>query len=347
MQQRAKRILLIALLISLLIHVVLLTGVKLSFPENDEPESSVIEARLIPLPAPAPKPAPVKAKPTPVRPPKPRPPPVIPEIHPENDALSVPAIPAEPETPLEPGFTLPPTLPSEAVSENETIPARDLPTLNNLPGKLEIQYKLLKGIDGFGIGKASYVWLVKDGRYTITSITEGTGIFSLIQPGKLVQISQGRITPYGLAPDDFWIQRGRPTPDKSTAAHFDYARQTVTISKNNQAFSVPMQENSQDVLSVVFQLVVRSPFPDEMLLHVTSGKNLKPYHARVVGEETLHTALGELKTLHLARSAEHGEDAIDIWLAEEANFIPVKVRIDHNKYGVIEQVITGMQKHDL
>lgn len=347
MQQRAKRILLIALLISLIIHVVLLTGVKLSFPENDEPESSVIEARLIPLPAPEapPKAAAVKPKPKPA-PPKPKPQPASPETHPENEPLAVPAITAE-TPPQEPGIAVPPALPSEVAPENTAEAAHELPTLNNLPGKLEIQYKILKGIDGFGVGKASYVWLAKDGRYTITSITEGIGIFSLIQPGKLVQISQGRITPYGLAPDNFWIQRGRPTPDKSTAAHFDYARQTVTISKNNQAFSVPMQDNSQDVLSVVFQLVVRSPFPDEMLLHVTSGKNLKPYHARVVGEETLHTALGELKTLHLSRSAELGEDAMDVWLAEDANFIPVKVRIDHSKYGIIEQVITGMQKQDL
>ena len=347
MQQHARRIFIIALLISLLVHVVLLTGVRFTLPTNDDATSSVIEARLMPLPVPAPKPVVVKTSPKSARPSRPKP-------HPPTPALlsAVPATPLPslvPEVPPlitapEPGMQ-PSVVQADASQPAENAPAADTPTLNSLPGKLEIQYKIVKGIDGFAIGKASYIWVAKDGHYTLTSITEGTGIFSLFQPGKLVQISQGKITQFGLAPDDFWIQRGRATPDKSTAAHFDYVSKTVTITKNNRVFSVPLLDNAQDVLSVIFQLALRSPFADEMLLHVTTGKSLKPYHAMVVGEETITTALGELKTLHLSRPAEEDEDAMDLWLAEDYNFAPVKIRIDHSKYGVIEQLLTGMQNN--
>ena len=349
MQQHAKRIFIIALLISLLIHVVLLTGVRFTLPIHDDAESSVIEARLMPLPAPAAKPAPAVIKKTP----KKLPPPPKPNSRPVHPLVAPPiAVPAPQAQPLEPGMPRPPPLepgtvmPPDAqpdVAQTEPGSAMTNPALNTLPDKVEIQYKVVKGIDGFGIGKASYLWVAKDGQYTLTSITEGSGIFSLLQPGKLVQISQGKITQSGLAPDDFWIQRGRATPDKTTAAHFDYAHQAVTITKNNHAFSVPMLDNAQDVLSVIFQLAVRSPIPDEMLLHVTTGKSLKPYHAMLVGEETIPTALGELKTMHLSRPAEEDEDAMDVWLAVDYNYVPVKIRINHSRFGVIEQLITGMQ----
>lgn len=351
MPRRARRIFIIALLFSLLIHVLLLTGVRFTLPNNDDTQSSVIEARLMPLPVPDIKPVPLK--PAPVKPAsKPTRKPVRPQPHPL--LLSPPApldMPAEPSAPLEPDM-LPssPDKPDAAASDHSAdMPQGEgevsvaTPVLNTLPGKVEIQYRVVKGVDGFGIGKASYIWVTKDGRYTLTSITEGTGIFSLFQPGKLVQISQGKITAQGLAPDDFWIQRGRATPDKSTAVHFDYAHDTVSIIKNNQAFSAPLLENAQDLLSVVFQLALRAPFPDEMLLHVTTGKRLKPYHVKVIGEEIIPTAMGDLKVLHLSRPAEDDEDAMDIWLAQDYNFIPVKIRVNHSKYGVIEQLITGIQ----
>lgn len=329
MNRISKRAIIIALIASLLLHVLLLTGIKFNLPLNMNDDTTIIEARLQPLPKPtaitkiaAPKQSHHHvAKPVPLKP---------------AAALAVPhdAAPAIKPTAADLNASAP-------VTDDPSAP--DTPTLNYPPARLELQYKVVKGEDTFNIGSASYIWVSKSGSYTLTSITHGTGIFSLLQPGNLVQISQGKITPFGLAPDDFWIQRGRATPDKTTAAHFDYTRKTVTITKDNNAYSVPLEDNAQDILSVIFQLVIRSPFSEDMLLHVTSGKSLKPYHAIVVGEERINTTLGEVNTLHLQRPAEEGEDAIDMWLATDYNFAPVKIRIDHSKYGIVEQLITGMK----
>ena len=334
MKLTGKRVVLIALIISLLIHGLLLTATKFSFPVNMDNETTVIEARLVPKPQPT-TPAPsVPKKRQPITKPHPPAPPAEPVPVITTPASDTP-VASEAAAAVEPGMIEAP------VTDDPN--AVDTPTLNTLPANMELQYKVVKGEDGFGIGRASYIWLSANGSYTLTSVTQGTGVFALFQPGKLVQISQGKITPFGLAPDNFWIQRGRATPDKSTAAHFDYPRKTVTITKNNTAYSVPLEDNAQDILSVIFQLVIRSPFSDDMLLHVTSGKSLKPYHAQVVGEERINTVLGETNTLHLKRPAEAGDDAIDIWLAIDYHFIPVKIRIDHSKFGIIEQLITEMK----
>lgn len=375
----ARYIFAAALALSLLLHLSLLTGLHFYLP-HDTQRTDVIEARLEPLPlpqkttakpeqpslkraAPAKKKAQAKVhhhaithKTTAVAARKPVKTSVASAADKTADSASVaqppvmnvpsaeasaPAVPADPDGAAQ---TAPQN--AEAIdSAAETGADATAAAANKLPDKFEIQYKVVKGIDGFPLGRATYLWVAQDGQYTLTSITEGSGLFALFQPGKLVQISHGRINASGLAPDDFWIQRGSSAPDKSTAAHFDYVNRNVTVTKDNRAFSVPMEDNAQDLLSAIFQLAVRAPFSGTMLLHVTSGKSLKPYHARIVGEETIATPLGQLRTLHLTRPAEGNEDAMDLWLAEDYNNIPVKIRIDHSKFGIIEQIVTGMQTH--
>ncbi|NOT18403.1 MAG: DUF3108 domain-containing protein [Sulfuriferula sp.] len=332
MNHKTKRVLIIALLISITIHLLLLTGIKLNLPINTEADTPIIEAKLATLPTLIAK---TVSKHTP---------PSKPHIKPQKKIASAPPSPAPISAPsIEPEPATTPSTSTPDVSTPEVTAAPNTPTLNTLPSTLTLQYKVVKGEDGFGIGRATYLWISKNSTYTLTSITEGTGLFSLFQPGKLVQISQGKINANGLAPDDFWIQRGRATADKSTAVHFDYDNKAITISKDNNSYAAPLEDNAQDILSVIFQLALRSPFSEDMLLHVTSGKQLKPYHAIMIGTERINTALGEVNTVHLQRPAEAGEDAIDMWLASDYNFVPVKVRIDHSKFGIIEQLITGME----
>lgn len=339
----------LALAFSLLAHLLLLSFPGFRLPVDDGKET-LIEARLEPLPQSrpeirpklpiksVPKPLPkLQSKPQPKSRPLDLPEPEAPVIEP----IVIPSL--EPEAaepaPANPEQTLPAS-PPEVLAESST--AAPPPPLNSMPGKAEIHYKVVKGVDGFSVGRAVYIWQVRGDRYVLTSITEGTGVFALFQPGKLVQISQGHITPLGLAPDDFWIQRGRPTPDKTAAAHFNYRQQTVTVGKMMNATTVPLLPGAQDILSVTFQLAMTAPFQGEQQLYVTTGKGLKPYTAQVVGDELLDTPLGPLRTLHLARKAEAGENAIDVWLALDYNNMPVKVRVDHRKLGIVEQVVSDI-----
>ena len=343
-----------ALLISLLLHLLLISDMRFNWTFKLS-GSDVIEARLEPLPS-LPHALPKAKLPAakPIRPKSHRH--AHQPVHQPPPLALASVAPAEPTASPEPAAptTIKPTSSEPATVNNADSSAGKqdgaavntaAPVLNTLPDKIQIQYQVRKGIDGINIGKASYIWVARDGQYTLTSITEATGLVALFQSGKLVQISRGRITATGLAPDDFWIQRGSSMPDKTTAAHFDYVHQNVTLTKNNQAFSVPMLDNAQDLLSVIFQLAIRAPFADGMLLHVTTGKALKPYHARVVGEEMLTTPLGQLRTLHLNRPAEDDEDAMDLWLAEDYSYIPVKIRVNNSKFGVIEQVVTAIQNN--
>ncbi|MHB1175732.1 MAG: DUF3108 domain-containing protein [Sulfuriferula sp.] len=344
-----RRIFLLALVISVLAHLLLLATPDF-LPSAAEHPETMIQARLQPLPLPKPV---VKPKPVPapviktIRKPRPKPKLRTQPAPPKPVPIPEPPTPPMPGTNATPASTQAvPTAPAEpptdtaAASEPAPLPSA---LLNALPGKIDINYTLYWGANGFKVGRAAYIWQVQGDHYVLTSITEGTGLIGLIQPGRLVQISEGHITPQGLAPDNFWIQRGKTTPGKTSVAHFNYQQHTVTLGKINHTSTVPLLPGAQDILSVTFQLAMLAPFQDEQLLHVTSSKDLTPYTVQVVGDEMLDTSVGQLRTLHVVRNQEAGEDAIDVWLAQDYNYLPAKIQINHGKFGIVEQVINGIK----
>ncbi len=342
-----RRIFLLALVISVLAHLLLLATPDFLPPAAEKPEV-MIQARLQPLPLPKPvaKPKPVPVIKT-IRKPHPKPKPHTPSAPPKPTPIPEPPTPATPETNITPASTkaapvAPAEPPADTAAASEPAPPPSA-RLNALPGKIDINYTLYWGTNGFKVGRAAYIWQVQGDHYVLTSITEGTGLIGIIQPGRLVQISEGHITPQGLAPDNFWIQRGKTTPDKTSVAHFNYQQHTVTLGKINHTSTVPLLPGAQDILSVTFQLAMLAPFQDEQLLHVTSSKDLTPYTVQVVGDEILDTAVGQLRTLHVVRNQEAGEDAIEVWLAKDYNYLPVKIQINHGKFGIVEQVINDIK----
>ncbi len=330
--KRSRYVLLGALVLSLLLHGLLLGGFSFSLPQLAPAlESQPLQARLVPLP------------------PKPLiPPPRAPAHFPSSQKTTTPHAPATTLALAQPAPVAirplaPPAAATPAAPAVASPPAQAQPTpgLNPLPAHFELQYRIFLGDQGIPLGHASYVWIADDNRYTLVSITQAEGLLALFQPGSLQQTSTGHVDQSGLVPDDFEIQRGNA--DKTTRIHIDHNQHIATVSRSDRTFTEPVPDHAQDILSVIFQLALHAPFSQPLLLNVTSGKAFKPYHAIVVGEETIVTPLGKLRTLHLSRPAEDGEDSMDIWLAKDLNFAPVKVRYHESQLGDIVQTIIGME----
>jgi hypothetical protein len=52
---------------------------------------------------------------------------------------------------------------------------------------------------------------------------------------------------------------------------------------------------------------------------------VRSYRYQVVGEETLETGLGALRTLHLIRTPASGDGRFEIWLAINRHYLPVRI----------------------
>ena len=340
----ARHAFLWALVISLLLHLLLLSG--LHRPHWLAQQPPPLQVRLLALPAP-PRSAPASAPRAAVRrattrrpsrhrikprPPVQRPAPLaIPQPVP-GPALSTPALRLS-----KGGETPPPPQPPPSAAN-----VAHFTGLTELPQHYEIQYDLLLGENGPHIGRASYVWQADASRYVLVSIAEARGLLALFRSGRLEQISTGHVGPQGLLPDDFEIQRGDDSPAHTTHVHIAANRQSASVDHQGRQFNETAPPGAQDILSVIFQIALTAKPGQDETLQVTSGKDFNPYRLHWAGETTVDTPLGRLRALHLILPASGDTAGMEIWLASDFNHAPIKIVYVDERFGPIIQIVAGM-----
>lgn len=333
----------LALGVSLLLHVVLIGGVSWNLPQEGRPADPVpFDARLVsvvvpgggsPVPLPAAKPSapnppahqvprliasppeapvqPVAAPPTP--------------IASTESTVNVEAAPGVPHSPA-------------SGAQHEPLPVEVTPpSLNSLPPRIDLRFQVSYGLAS---GEQTLVWVNEGGqRYTLVSVAEATGLTGVFYRGKFVQTSRGHITPHGLQPEEFWDQRG----DKRSSAKFDAAQGHLTLNPGKgapQHFTYPGEV--QDVLSLFFQLALTAPpSKDRLTYTVFNGKKLRDYTYAVRGETVIETAVGALRTLHLARVTD-SDGRFEVWLAIDRHYLPVRVLRSDDKNNEVELKILSI-----
>lgn len=340
----------LALGVSLLLHVFLIGGTNWSLPTKQLPAEAIrFEARLVNRVTPPP---PV-AKPAVSAPPIYRAPhqvenpvqPTAPPAAASSDPIKVPAL-IDPILSVEtPPVETPPVVLPDPVQVEAAAPDPDpdpvelaLPPLNPLPTRIDLRFKVSYGLAS---GEQTMVWVNEDGQhYTLISVAEATGLAGLFYHGKFVQTSRGRITPLGLQPEEFWDQRG----DKRSSAQFDASQGHLTL---NPAKGAPRhfkyEGEVQDVLSLFFHLALTAPPPGGKLTYtVFNGKKLRDYTYSVLGESVVETAVGSLRTLHLARAGDEHDGRFEVWLAVDRHYLPVRVMMSDDKQNQVEMNIQSI-----
>jgi len=336
----------LALAVSLLLHGVLIGGVRWTLPQEAPlPEPISFEARLVSAAAPdvtPPQPQPA------AQPPAPKP--AI--HHPPASVVRPPPPPIQPvavasEPPVETALIEPAAIVEVVpVAQHEPMPVEPAvptpiapapPPLNPLPPRIDLRFQVSYGLAS---GEQTMVWVNEGGkRYTLISVAEATGLAGIFYHGKFVQTSRGRITSRGLQPEEFWDQRG----DKRSSAQFDAAQGHLML---NPAKGTPRhftyQGEVQDVLSLFFHLALTAPPPEGRQTYtVFNGKKLRDYSYAVQGEVLLETAVGPQRTLHLARVAD-SDGRFEVWLAIDRHYLPVRVLRSDDKGNEVEMRIQSI-----
>lgn len=331
----------LALLLSLLLHLIAIDGLTFFRLPGAEPLPDTIDARLVPLqPKPLPK---VAAKPAqkPVQ--KPQPPPAAPEPEP------LPAIDAASEA--EPLPPLTEATPEEAVETTEVAEAaseevQESPEVRpQAAAYIEADFELKRSVSGDtvagSVGEAHISYKADtSGRYTIKSVAQAKGFASLFVSGQLRQESEGRVTDKGLQPERFLYQYGNDAA-KAQRASFDWAAGKLVMESAKGKTTVPLERGTQDLLSFMYQFMFTPPL-EEMKLSVTNGKRLRTYDYSFEGEEQISTKMGDFRTIHIAKSSADGKDKTEVWLAMDYQYIPVKIRKTEDSGNVIEQIVTRL-----
>lgn len=188
---------------------------------------------------------------------------------------------------------------------------------------LELTYTLHYG--GLSVGRVvKTLKRAADGSYEHRSHSRPLGaakMFTSVQwfeEGRF-DISQGRVRPLSFA--EYRVGADKPHRHE---ARFDWKAQKITYLRGS---SVALPPDTQDQGTLLYAFMLHPPTAGgEQALHVSTGKKLRLYRYVQVGNETIKTALGSLKTNVIeSRSTDPDNEGMRVWLATERGNLPVRI----------------------
>lgn len=213
-----------------------------------------------------------------------------------------------------------------------------------LPPSADLRYELQARQRGFGLkGEAIVTWRAGDGRYAISAESR-LPVLGTITHDR----SSGTIDAFGLAPAEFTEKRMRKDP---TTATFDRDARALRFSESKQVY--PLKGGEQDRASITWQLVAvargagaRFQPGSAWPFFVAGRRDAETWVFKVVGREKVQTGLGEIEAVRVARQPVPGkkDQELEIWLAPQHEWYPVKLRYADGDKERIEQTLSTVTK---
>lgn len=311
-----------ALALSLLAHALLIWAPQFRFPHFDEPLPE-ITVKLEPLPVKkqASPPSKNRKKSTQGKQAKtaapalaelaPAPASAIPQVA----TLAASAVPAiEPAETPQTALTVAQPATTETPANIESIP---------FPRHASLIFAVRNGDDGFRVGELMHTLDIDENRYIIQASTRTTGIARWFKSFDLNQTSTGIVTSQGLLPDNFAEEKLNSGVVETATVVFDRNTNTLQFSSGENT-SLP--ENTQDALSVLYQLSLSNLKRETIPVTISTGKKLENYELEVATNKIISTELGEMDTVQLRKIRIPGKPGLRIWLSREFRLLPVKMQ---------------------
>ena len=225
-----------------------------------------------------------------------------------------------------------------AVSAPATEPA---PPAVALPPRVDLAYKVFLGTGGFLIGDATYRFEHEGDRYRISTVGQARGLAALIVRGTGRVESKGRITPQGLRPYEFSIERG--SASKREVAFFDWDAGNVILQNGETA---PLEPPTYDPMTIMWQPYFSPPGTGEQTFGLATTRKVARYTLTMQGEETITWRRGDIVTQRWHRRSDDGQTEAWLWLAPSMHHIPIKIRVTRTSRGTLEVLLDSIRADD-
>jgi len=129
-----------------------------------------------------------------------------------------------------------------------------------------------------------------------------------------------------VLPDSFRATQKVAFYKRKESVVFNWESMRATGTKRRAGFELEIEPGMQDKLTI-YLLLARAVCNGENTINadVVSGPVLKPHSYRLQAMEPLDTKLGRLQTIHLRQGSSESEKQTDLWIAEVAHYLPVKL----------------------
>lgn len=161
------------------------------------------------------------------------------------------------------------------------------------------------------------------------TLAKTTGIVALLKKDTTQEVSQFTIIDSRLRPLSYRYQRDRKKKSKTISLEFDHAAKKILSTVNESQYQVAFNGRTYDKLSSQLVMMLQRQSDQSIQRQfITDGKKISAYDFRKLADEIM--SVGHEKNLHVEkweRIKESSEDKTVFWLAENLNFLPVKVEI--------------------
>jgi len=179
---------------------------------------------------------------------------------------------------------------------------------------------------------ANPVWLA---RVVVSQSTRESSEFALATDGV-------RALDYSLSDPE--------KPKQGTQYHYDWDHQIVKGNHDNEPFSLPLATPTYDPLSIRAQLLFDfARGKSAMRYSMLDGREVKTFVYQKASTETVHTSLGDIKTVRWDSSREHASPSDRqwrYWLAPDFGFLPVEIEQVQDGKSRLKFTVTALEWTD-
>lgn len=181
-----------------------------------------------------------------------------------------------------------------------------------------------------------------NGEFIYQSVAHATGLLARFLKDEIVERSRWAYQNDSIRPLHYITQRYGGRKERSTRQVFDWDNSTAINTNNGNTQRFPLPPNTQDKLSYQI-LLMRDLKKGEKILEyiIAESDKTNTYRFTILGEETLTTAIGKLRTLKIKRVGD--ERHTTVWCAIDMHYLPVKLEQRSDNDGHLELKIASTQ----
>ncbi len=167
---------------------------------------------------------------------------------------------------------------------------------------------------------------LEDGKLLYRSETNVTGLVSIFRNDRIVEQSTWQFTDGKIIPEFYQYLHTGTKKERNITIKFDWEKNQVTNSVNGSSWHMPAAEGILDKLLYQYSIMLDMQKGKSSLSYtVADGGKEKVYIFESLGEETIETPLGKLRTIKMVRHFTDNDRQSIFWSAPDIGYLPVKL----------------------
>lgn len=210
-----------------------------------------------------------------------------------------------------------------------------------IPSRITAEYELVN--NGLTIGRVHESFVRNGDTYEIRSVSRSEGVLKVLYDEQITLQSSGKVGEEGLKPLQF-DERRTKEPKRDVSATFDWERGVLQSRYRGEVTRQALPPGTQDRISMMYQFMHVKPRQGNTTLTMSNGRKVERYTYRMVDEVRIGTPAGEFDTVHFERVVSEPNDRhVEVWLARERSFFPVRIRFDDPRGFRVEQRLVSLR----